>query len=328
MNLFRCNKVDCTVSSTGVCLELFSPLEECPNIHKSENNLELNNINTQDPYLEANPEAQVTVKSKEAIKFDGTRQFYSGLELGIEDAIELMRRQYVYCIGILGQTDVGKTAYLSALYLMAVKGLLKPQYIFAGSTSLQGFEDRARGLRRWENGSLSEKFMDHTQLQEPRNPSFMHLKLKKLDESSKLIDLLLTDLPGEWTEDLINRASTAERFAFLKRADGFIYVIDGKLIEGTATRHIQVHKAKTLFSRLKNTFLLDIETPIILLISKCDETEKIPKNSLNEIIEKIEELGFKAHIIESACVSRNVERMKSGTGVKETLDYLIKERRY
>ena len=122
-----------------------------------------------------------------------------------------MRRRYTHLIGVLGSNKVGKTCLLASLYLLASHGNLLPEFYFAGSLTLQGFEDRVRDLRGWEQGGLPDKLVERTHLQDPRRPALMHLCLKEKKPNGRWLDLLLTDLPGEWTNDLIEHESNAAR---------------------------------------------------------------------------------------------------------------------
>ena len=52
--------------------------------------------------------------------------------------------------------------------------------MFAGSLTLQAFEDRARGLREWEDGKLPAQLADHTILTDPRQPEVsLHLAFRE-----------------------------------------------------------------------------------------------------------------------------------------------------
>src|SRR5690349_12991431 len=130
---------------------------------------------------------------------DAARKFHTGLELGTEDALEITQSRYAHLIGVLGSYDAGKTCFLLSLYLMASRGVLPAKYAFAGSLTLKGFEDRARRLREWKGGALPSQLVDHTSLADPRRPGLLHLALRQRSGERKRYDLLLTDLPGEWS---------------------------------------------------------------------------------------------------------------------------------
>jgi hypothetical protein len=320
-----CTKNDCTVSSTGICLLLHDPPSTCPNfldspqpqVSDSTSNLQSGSEAIESSVLstDTNPDA-----STKSISSPVARQFYPGTELGLEDAAEIMRCRYAHLIGVIGQTDAGKTALLTALYLMASQGWLHPDYSFAGSLTLQGFEDRARRVRSWDKGKLPDRFMEHTILGTSRRPSFMHLSLS---QAHRRLELLLTDLPGEWSADLINKVETSDRFEFLKRADALVYVIDGPLLAANQTKHIELHKAKLMLARLSTTSLLKTDIPLVLFLSKCDELRMVIPEAAASIEQEAVALGFTPKLIMSACFSRMPESVVSGTGVKEVIDCVL-----
>jgi hypothetical protein len=310
----KCDNKDCTVSETGLCLLSHKNPTDCPHFQVITGEMMPESFSAQ--------VSETIIAGKQKKSF--VRQFHSGFELGIQDAAEIMRGRYVYLIGILGVTDVGKTCFLSSLYLLTSHGGIKPDYVFAGSLTLQGFEDRARRLRKWKGGLLPDKLAEHTYLSDPRNPSFMHLALREGGSQGKRIELLLTDLPGEWSSSLIDHADTAIRFAFLRRADGIIYLIEGPLVVAAETRHVEIHRAKLMLDRLSQLVLIDRDTPLVLLISKCDRLldMQVPAEVI-EIRDYALEIGFDAEIIMSAAFSSKPLEVKSGTGVLEAVKSVI-----
>ena len=200
------------------------------------------------------------------------RRFFPGLELGIADATEVMRGNYGTLIAILGPYDVGKTCFLASLYLMTAARAIGPDLAFAGSLTLNGFEARARRLREWKMGALPKQLADHTILSDDRAASLMHFALRERGDSYRRFDLLITDLPGEWSTDLIKDAGAARRFGFLKRADAIVVALDGPVLL-SHERHAAVHNAKMLLTRLSDTVQVDRSIPLILMVTKCDEIE-------------------------------------------------------
>lgn len=250
--------------------------------------------------------------------------FHPGFELGTDEADELMRTNYyVHLIGILGTEKVGKTCFLTSLYMLLAHGYL-PRHKFAGSQTLRGFEDRARGLRKWEAGVLPDKFVPRTQLQDPRNPAFMHLGLFESDGTGRRVEILLTDLPGEWSETLIDRADTANRFEFLARADGIILMIDGPLLSGKQTRHIEIQKTHVLLERLRHSIKVDPSTPLVLLLTKGDMISMQTPPGLKKIEDYAIDLGFSPVTIQSIAFSRNPTKFQSGMGIIEAIEAITK----
>ena len=181
----------------------------------------------------------------------------------------ITRANYCHLIGILGAWDAGKTCFLLSLYLMATRGKLPKGWRFAGSLTLEGFEDRARRLRAWKSGALPMQLADHTMLADTRYAALLHLALRE-GRDGRRIDLLFTDLPGEWSKTLVDSANAAARFEFLKRADGIILVVDGFALT-TSFRNVEIQRCKHLLERLKANVGVDPSTPMTVLISKGDQ---------------------------------------------------------
>lgn len=296
-----CSKADCTAVETGICLLGKPTPQQCEHY------------------------APITVSATEDVDVEKPqalpegRTFHSGTELGASDTLRVSAGSYAHVVGLLGPYNAGKTCFLLSLYLMASRQWLPEGYLFRRSLTLQGFEDRARRLREWRGGPLPEQFADHTQLADERRPGFLHLGIAKDDER---IDLLLSDLPGEWTTALINRAETAKRWDFLKRADGIIVVLDGVELIGRE-RFVHVTGAKHLLHRLRDTLQIPLDIPLVLLVSKADELGMKKPPVVAEIAQAASELGFAPKVIMCASFSRTPDTISSGTGVFDAVRHII-----
>jgi len=311
-----CEKLDCTVATTGRCLISHPDPLDCLHFRSGSDVVELS--------VEA-PEVEATESTGDEdvlpISTVG-RTFHQGIELGADDAVEIMRARYAHLIGVLGSTDAGKTCLLSSLYLMASGGTLPAGYQFAGSLTLQAFEDRARGLREWEKGALPSQLVDHTVLAHPRQPSLLHLAIQEKAANRRRVDLLLTDLPGEWTDNLVLRAANAPSFEFLHRADGIIIVVDGKLLVSDR-QFVEVQRIRQFIERLSTDVGIGRDVPFVLVISKSDEIAmQMPEGAI-ELKEYLESLGYRATAVSAAAFSRLPNEVKSGTGVFEAIETLI-----
>lgn len=309
-----CTKPDCTVAVTGKCLLLHEPPETCPNYKATESSATDG----------GSPETQGEAPSGQ--EHGVARRFFPGLELGTSDATELMRGNYGTLIAILGPYDVGKTCFLASLYLMTAARAIGPDLAFAGSLTLNGFEARARRLREWKKGALPKQLADHTILPEDRAASLMHLALRERNDSDRRFDLLITDLPGEWSTDLVKDAGTADRFRFLKRADAIVVTLDGPLLLGQE-RHAAIHSAKMLLTRLSDTLQVDRSIPLILMVTKCDEIEMNAPPAVAAVASHATSAGFDAKVILISAVSRTPQNVKSGTGVMDVIECVLDRNR-
>lgn len=304
----KCTKTDCTVAATGKCLLLHARPEDCPN-YAAETNA---------PTILQESKAV----TETAVDEDIGRRFHTGSELGTDDASELMRAEYATLIAVLGQYDVGKTCLLSSLYLLATCAALGTEIEFAGSLTLAGFEARARRLRQWKDGSLPKQMVDHTILADERAPALMHIAFREREHERRRFQILVTDLPGEWSRELIEDAAVASRFAFLHRADGIVLTLDGPRFASTL-RHVEINNANLLLSRLASTIGVDKSIPLVLLVSKADELSLEVPASIEKVEAYAASLGFKPKVIAVAAISRDSGKAQSGTGVLELIEYFL-----
>jgi|JI10StandDraft_1071094.scaffolds.fasta_scaffold217870_2 hypothetical protein len=295
-----CDKPGCTVAVTGTCLLTHADTRSCPNfvLRSSERTL---------------PAPVALLRERLG------RMFPAGLELGSDDAQQLMRARYTYMVGILGTYNAGKTCYLLSLYMMAARGELPSGYAFAGSETLFGFEQRARHLRAWRGGPLPQQLADHTRLDDPRRPGLLHLALNR---GVQRTDVILTDLPGEWTKNLVDRAATAERLRFLRRADGLLIVIDGPSLN-TPKRHSEVQRCKHLIERLLDSVGVAASTTLVFVITKCDEIDMHRPADAEELLAHARTKGFTPHLVMCAAFSRTPAVTPNGTGVFDALKVII-----
>jgi hypothetical protein len=307
-----CQKADCTVATTGTCLLSHTNIEECPNF-------------VPPTEVQREPAAVASMRSETdsgaRTKTEIGRKFHLGNELGALDSLDVMRARYGHLIGIVGSTAVGKTCFLSSLYLMASSGILPSPYRFAGSLTLQGFEDRARGVRQWPNGRLPAQLADRTVLSDPRQPSLLHLGIHH-SGTKQQFDLLLTDLPGEWTDNLALRSANADSFKFLCRADGIILVIDGGVFVSDE-RHVELQRMRYFTERLAQQVGVTLDTPFVVLVSKADEIQMQMPPAAEELTDHVRKLGFPATTILAASFSRKPDEVKNGVGVFTAIETLL-----
>jgi hypothetical protein len=210
-------------------------------------------------------------------------------------------------VGILGSPKAGKTALLVSLYLLAANEKLVG-YQIADCQTLMGIDDISRGARWWNQGQLPEEMTIHTELPDERTAGFLHLRLKRLNDG-KTFDLLLPDLPGEWSEALINHNRT-DRLSFLKSADVLWLTVDGADLLNS--RQQVLHRTQLLFQRIK-TFLGQYTPKLIVVISHLDGGEPEGR-SVEALRKEATRYGLDLSIINVASFS-DKQGVAPGTGL-------------
>jgi len=298
---YACSNTDCTVAVTDKCLLSHVPIETCPNV-------QLGVIAESEPPPGKN--ADVTT-------------VFHGNELGFQQASVLLAARYGHLIGVLGAYGTGKTCLLSSMYLLASCGELRPTFLFAGSATLPGFEGRLRLLRKWSGTGLPDQIMDHTVMADPRQPGLLHLGLLQTKPVRVLRNFFFTDLPGEWTTDLIKHIDAAERLRFLRRADALVIALPAPLLLAVESRNSQVQLGRMLLQRLREAVGIDRGLPVIFAITRCDQTGPEVPPAVYKVVEAARDLGFPnvSHLPVAAFSDRR--DVPSGLGVASLLETLV-----
>lgn len=120
---------------------------------------------------------------------------------------------------------------MTALYLLLTHGHHPPNWRFAGSATLGGWENIAYYLRQLNNSGPT--FPPHTSSQAGRVPGILHLALRGSERERR--DVLLTDAPGEWFEKWAfdGKASAAQGVKWIARqSSAFVLVADCEALSG------------------------------------------------------------------------------------------------
>ena len=290
-----CIEESCTVAETGVCLNNNDP-STCPNrLEKTgRSNLRVATVDVEPPLKE--PEENPRFPASGTLTTTHVR--------------ELMRSRYVRLVGILGEPAAGKTASLVSLYLLASRGRLKG-FSFADSKTLRGFHDICRGSRKWDNSQLPEQLTTHTELADERTAGFLHIRLRSSTHEC-VADLLLPDLPGEWTTALAN-SSRVDRLDFLKRADVFWLVVNGDELSKPDTRQWALHRVKLLFQRLVE--LMAPVPRVILVLTRRDQRNP-DQETLDNLCADARTRGLNLEVVSIASFSDS-DSVEPGEGIAE-----------
>lgn len=301
--LKECRQEECTIAQTGICLFNQDPAS-CR--HRVDGEL-----NTESSESENISDAPLEVH----VQMSG---FPSSRTHTLTEVRDLAGKRYMRIVGILGFPDAGKTALLVSLYLLVSRAELSG-FTFAGSQTLMGFEQISRGARRWRDSNSPGQLTSHTQLPNDRNAGFLHMQLESSNCGS-MLDLLFSDLPGEWTTALLDKDRT-DRFEFLKSADVAWLVVDGEALFGTDRQHI-LHRMKLLIHRIEQ--FLTTAPKIILVITRKDKC--CPDNkTIEEICSEACSRGLSIEWILVAPFSDNETAVSPGTGIAELLSLSTKQ---
>jgi len=155
---------------------------------------------------------------------------WTGRALGRVDIRVLAATRRPHVVGIAGAADAGKSTLLGLLFLSIYRGQLIGNNKFAGSMSLQGWENIARHMQLTAGEGIH--FPPHTS-RKGRTPGLLHFALQDDDLNTK--DVLLTDASGEWFSEWIKDplSTSAEGACWtINNSDRIIIVADTEALTG------------------------------------------------------------------------------------------------
>ena len=291
-----CSQDGCSVAETGICaLEL----DPCP--HRTNIDFEVGN---EGDGARIDLSAPIVVPPRNPT-------FPLSLTLSPEGARKLMAERYCHLVGIVGAPDAGKTAAIVSLYLMLAKAELSG-FRYANSETLRGLDEISRGARQWNEGQLPDQLTERTEMVDDRQAGFLHVRVRSI--AGEMRDLLLPDLPGEWSNALIESNRT-DRLDFLGRADVIWLMVDGRQLTTPRFRQHALHRTKILMQRLA-AFLRPLP-PVILVITRIDQVE-VPESTLQSLRDEATSLGLDMSIAKVASFA-DPAVMKAGTGIAELI---------
>ena len=214
---------------------------------------------------------------------------------------------------MLGAPDAGKTAIVVSLYLLLSRGKLRG-YQFSDSATLLALDEISRGARRWNEGAPPDQMTNHTELSDERTAGFLHLRLKHIASGDRH-DLLIPDLPGEWSTSLIDSNRT-DRLDFLKGADVLWITIDGRALLKPESRQLVLHRTGMMMQRVKEFLKTDLP-PVTLVISHLDEGTPSTA-SIDKLKNDAERLGLNVAVIQVSSFSE-ADAVPPGTGIADLI---------
>lgn len=308
-----CSYEGCTVDETGACALERDP-STCRNRATNETIDDTSAEDQRDDEVADDHQLGAPVLDQP----ESDSAFPSSRALGLEELNEMMGTRYVNVVGILGDPESGKTACLASLYLLVSHAMLRG-WSFADSWSLAAFEDIARGARDWNNGKAPEQMTVHTELTDDRSPGFLHLRLTRLSDGQR-IDLALPDMPGEWTQSLVNSARS-DRLDFLKSAEAIWIVLDGRSLSEIEKRHGLIARVGQLAGRL-NT-MLNGRVPRLMVVVTHRDMHTLEERVTNRLKMELARRGVEARILSVAPFSDNPHNVPAGFGIAELIDLTV-----
>lgn len=160
-----------------------------------------------------------------------TKIAWTGNSFGLTDLNFLTASSKPIVFGITGSASAGKTTFLASLYCLLRSGHQIGDYSFAGSLTLNGWEDISWYLSWTDKGKI--QFPPHTTNNAGRVPGLLHLSLR--NSKNEKIDIIFTDAPGEWFDHWrtnVNSENAKGAKWIHYNSDAFLLFADCEMLEG------------------------------------------------------------------------------------------------
>lgn len=312
-----CQNTSCTFNATKTCV-LGNPPDACenrPRLDEEDEDAGERSVDSEDEddasIADSDADAGSVGMPVLTAPDDGLRSLPASRTLGIAQVNAITENRPACLVGIVGLAGAGKTAALVSAYLLLSNGSFEG-FSYADSDTLRAFEEITRASRTWQKGNPPEQITVHTTLSNDREAGFLHLRLRR-DEDDRIFDLLLPDLPGEWSRMLIDRDDT-DRFQFLGSSSVIWIMVDGRQF-GNAGRVAHArYRAKLLIERLAT--LLKETRPRLIVVPTWQDKVAFPQAEAEILLECGRSFGFEVDIAPIASFSWN-DDIDPGQGVAE-----------
>ena len=197
---------------------------------------------------------------------DGILELPQGKALEIDKTYEITAAKMTKLIILAGSAESGKTTLITSVYHLFQRGVFAG-YMFAGSKTLIGFEQRCHSARI---SSYNPK-PQTKRTKRGISDSILHLSLRDNHCQGEKRDLLIADFSGEEYEDVIaNVESAKSEYNIIKRADNFVLLIDGDNISQKHNRQSAKQQSILILRTFIDGGLLGSDSIVDVLISKYD----------------------------------------------------------
>lgn len=249
-----------------------------------------------------------------------------GLELACSETYNISSCEDSTFIILAGSIGCGKTTLIVSIYNQMFQNKMGKRYFFAGSKTLQAFEERAYYTRTMSN--QSQPNMQRTI--SGTLDSILHLRL--LDQKNDTYkNLLLADFSGEDFDNVASNIEVAkEDFKIVKSSKILVLLLDGEKICNNY-RHKEVQKCIHLLRTFSDANILNKKVKILAIVSKYDlilkenneEIFEFVNDIQNKISEQIPQLKSKIEFLKIAAMPVSENDINVGFGVEELVDLLL-----
>lgn len=268
----RCDNPDCTLPQEGRCARLAEfpdPQTQCPNLVRQAPS-ETASASEVEPNASLALEQPTLSPDTAAISWSGRHMTWSGVG-------QMLRRTPARIVAVLGPTGAGKTCLLTSFFLQLAGGQRRDlPYRFASSKTLYGWQMLCNRAAQWD-GDKKKEIVQHTPTEESKQSgNLLHLGLRPdSDSGHRIVDVLLSDIPGEWVMSLAEHDTEEHRrkLEFLEHSHAVLVLLDIGALPGEDGPNLASDTGLLLRRLLKlyKKTMKGMLSSVILVLTKQDE---------------------------------------------------------
>lgn len=253
-------------------------------------------------------------------------QINSGEALNSNDIYRIAAKESTRMIVLVGPVASGKTTMETSLYQLFQNSPVN-DFCFAGSYSLQGFEQRAFYTRIKSKGN--EPTTQRTSLED--NQAFLHIRLWNRN-NNVISNLVLADISGEAFTNHIGQVDEAKiSFPFIERADYVVGIIDGEKLCNKKTRNSIVSEMIEMIRTFWDAELITDACVLQIVFSKFDLFSKVENHDLilekikQQIVARLSELFMDIEYYNVAAMPSTIDEFSVGYGLEDLLQGWVRK---
>lgn len=222
--------------------------------------------NSETPASDNSPKEATVPRENQTI--EDSIDLLLGQALTAEETFRITSASPTNLILIAGAVASGKTTFIASIFHCFHQEPFAG-YLFAGSDTLPGFDERCCAARTASGRSNAD-----TERTKPGvNRIFLHLRVRTKETDGPIKNILIADLSGEHYKDAKNSIDECRRLSIIRRADHFVLLLDGEKLLQSDRRQSAKNEAIMLLRSCLDAGQLSQRSLVDVIFSKWDLIE-------------------------------------------------------
>lgn len=279
-----CEEPGCPLATDGRCLEGLDDPSQCPHTREADEEdgaqvEEPGQVEPDEPAVAADAIGEIVqeeVGDPPVVDLGGEQS------LSMTEAEPVAARYAARVVLVAGAFFSGKTALVAGLYGLFLDGPAAG-WNFAGSTSLVALDARYQGKRA--STGLNEPDSQRT-----RDEDMRLLDLRLAGVGGR-VNLMFSDVRGEYFEDVVGGRPVSEAVSLAARTDLTLILLDGGELADRFARGAEITFARQLIGGLTEAGGLRPGLPVALVVSKADKLDNDARLWLDQRLDGLAEFA-------------------------------------